>query len=130
MLVKWASALFQEDATRRVTNTVVVICVMFFVLTTPLTIYFVLLFNAGDFVNPGPIHSVVESLLILLALANHAVNFLLYVWTSVSFRMELHAMLTGKEVSQATSSMATRSTTAMSVSTTQAGDKSVADQRI
>ena len=92
------------------------LAVMFFILTTPITIYFILLFNVGDFVNPGPVHSVVQAILILLALINHAINFLLYVMTSVYFRAELRAMVCCKG-SQVTSSSDTKSS--VPVATTQ-----------
>ena len=80
------------------------LAVMFFLLTTPVTIYFILLFNAADFVNPRPVPSVAQVILTLLALINHAIDFLLYVMTSVYFRAELCAMVCCKDYQVASSS--------------------------
>ena len=80
----------------KVTFTVVVICVMFFILTTPLTLFYVIVFALGEFISPGPRTAVGETFILIFGLSNHAINFFLYVWTSESFRSELMAMLRRK----------------------------------
>ena len=81
----------------RITVMVVVICILFIVLTTPLTIFFVIVFDLGMFVYIGREFALYRAIIVLLALSNHAINFLLYAITSSNFRDELKSMCTGKK---------------------------------
>ena len=81
-----------DKVERRVTITVVTICVAFLLLTTPLALFYVILFLAGEFINPGPEMALGEVIILILGLSNHAVNFFLYILTSARFRTELRAL--------------------------------------
>lgn len=83
----------QDRAERKVTITVVVICSAYILLTTPLALFYIILFAAGEFINPGPELALGEVLILIFGLLNHAINFFLYVVTSARFRIELAAML-------------------------------------
>ena len=77
----------------KVAITVVAVCVTFFFLTVPLTLYYVLAFNLGQFVYTGPEMALVETFILIIGLSNHAINFFLYVITSNKFRRELGNLL-------------------------------------
>jgi hypothetical protein len=77
----------------KVAITVVSVCVTFFFLTVPLTLYYVLAFNLGQFVYQGPEMALIETFILIIGLSNHAINFFLYVITSEKFRRELVRLL-------------------------------------
>ena len=76
----------------RVAITVVAVCVTFFFLTVPLTLYYVLAFNLGQYVYQGPEMALIETFILIIGLSNHAINFFLYVITSEKFRRELRRL--------------------------------------
>ena len=78
---------------RKVTITVVTICVSYICLTFPLTFFYVILFATNQFVSQSPAMSLGRTIVLLLALSNHAINFFLYVLTSANFRNEVKGML-------------------------------------
>jgi growth hormone secretagogue receptor len=86
-------APLSDSAERKVTITVVVICLAYILLTTPLALFYVILFLAGEFINPGPELALGECLILILGLSNHAINLFLYVLTSSRFRSEMWTML-------------------------------------
>ena len=73
----------------KITVMVIVICILFMVLTTPLTAVFIIVYNGGLYVYMGPEIELYNYIILLLALSNHAINFLLYSITSSNFRNEL-----------------------------------------
>ena len=83
----------------KITVMVVIICILFIVLTTPLTAFYVIVYNAGLFVYMGPELQLYRGVIFILALSNHAINFLLYAVTSSKFREELRSMCGGNKVS-------------------------------
>ena len=86
----------------KITVMVIVICILFMVLTTPLTSFYVIVLNAGVFVYMGPELELYKGVILILALSNHAINFLLYAVTSSNFREELRTMCGGNKVSRNT----------------------------
>ena len=73
------------------------------VLTAPLTAFYVVVFNAGFYVYMGPELKLYKGIFLLMALSNHAINFLLYAVISSNFREELRSMCGGTKVSRNTS---------------------------
>ena len=73
----------------------VAVCVTFFLLTVPLTLYYVLAFNLGEYVYQGPEMALIETFILILGLSNHAINFFLYVVTSEKFCTELANIMPG-----------------------------------
>ena len=86
----------------KITVMVIVICILFMVLTTPLTAFYVIVYNAGVFAYMGPELELYKGVVPILALSNHAINFLLYAVTSSNFREELRSMCEGNKVSRNT----------------------------
>ncbi len=108
IIIKLASAhvkrraMVQEDSTSRdtkITLMVVVVCLVFLLLTVPVTAWYLIIFAAGQFIDQGPKTTFIEVIILIFALSNHVVNFFLYVLASESFRKEFIAMITcGKTV--------------------------------
>ena len=73
----------------KITIMVIVISILFIVLTTPVTAYYVVIHRAGQFVYQQGKIPLYETIVQVLGLSNHAVNFLLYSTTSLKFRQEL-----------------------------------------
>ena len=73
----------------KITIMVIVICVLFIILTTPVTAFYIVIFRAGQFVYQQDKVPLYETIVQVLGLSNHAVNFLLYTVTSSKFRQEL-----------------------------------------
>jgi hypothetical protein len=81
-----------SNAERNLTRMVFLVCILFLFLTVPLTVYYIVLFGAGGHVYQGPEMSLVETIILILALINHAINFFLYVVSSPKFRKELRKL--------------------------------------
>ncbi|ELT93604.1 hypothetical protein CAPTEDRAFT_211298 [Capitella teleta] len=86
------SSPLQDNAERKVTTTVVLVCTAYILLTLPLALFYIIMFLAGEFLNPGPQLALGEVLILIFGLSNHAVNFFLIVLTSARFRRELSDM--------------------------------------
>ncbi len=82
----------ENQDTRSLTITMVTICVTFVVTTVPVTIFYTVLLGAGRVVQKTPAMALGRTIIITLGLANHSVNFFLYVMTSSKFREELRAL--------------------------------------
>ena len=106
----------EAHAERRITIMIVFICVLFIVLTIPVTIYYVILFAAGGHVYQGPEMQLAETIIILLALFNHTINFFLYVVSLQKFRKELKmlCMCQRGQEDEASSSLHSNNTTRLS----------------
>ena len=76
----------------RVTVMVILVCVLFIILTPPLSVYYLLVFNSGQLVYRGSEMVLVEYVILILALSNHATNFLWYAIASTNSRRELKAL--------------------------------------
>ena len=79
---------------RNFTIMIVLICILFLILTVPLTVFYIILFAAGGHVYQGPEMELVQTIILILALTNHAINFFLYVVSSPAFRKELKMLCT------------------------------------
>ena len=123
------------DAEARITVMVITICVLFLVLTVPLTIFYIILFTAGGHIYQGPVMVLVESLIIILALTNHAINFFLYVASSATFRKELMQLCGRKKYrdtinSKTSGGRAELSVTALSSVSSAVANKEISDNNI
>ena len=69
---------------------VIVICILFILLTTPMISFYVIVYDLGMFtyIATGGLFSLIRAPLLILALSNHAINFVLYAVTSSNFRQE------------------------------------------
>ncbi|ELU14421.1 hypothetical protein CAPTEDRAFT_207119 [Capitella teleta] len=78
---------------RRITITIVVICVAFILLTLPLALFYIFQFAMGEFFDQRPTTALAETIVLILGLSNHAVNFFLYVMSSAGFRAEVRRVV-------------------------------------
>ena len=69
------------------------LCVAFICLTVPLTLFYVIIYSSDQFVTQSPGMALARTLVLILGLTNHAINFFLYVLISANFRTELMMML-------------------------------------
>ena len=86
--------------TMRITVSVVVICVSYILLTVPLTLFYAILFSLSQFIQRQPAMELARTIILILGLSNHAINFFLYVITSAKIRHEIMAMLGRHAVSK------------------------------
>ena len=103
----------------KITVMVVVICILFVVLTTPLTAFYIIVLNAGMLVYMGSEVELYEAVILILALSNHAVNFLLYAVSSSKFREEFKHMRRGMKLRRSRSKNEETSLTDVMPSTNQ-----------
>ena len=82
----------ESSEIRRVTVSVVTICVTFVCLTVPLTLFYVIIYSSDQFVTQSPSMALGRTLVLIIGLSNYAINFYLYVLTSDNFRRELRAL--------------------------------------
>ncbi len=82
----------ENQDTRSLTITMVTICVTFVVTTMPITILYTVLLGTGEWIYQKPAMALVRTIILILGLANHSVNFFLYVMTSSKFREELRGL--------------------------------------
>ena len=78
-----------SDDVRRVSITVLVVCLTFLLLTVPVTTFYIVLFATGKYLTYTDITALVRAIILVFGLCNHAINFFLYVLTSADFRQEL-----------------------------------------
>ena len=76
----------KNDATRKTTIMMLSICISFFILTFPVSVWYINLFAKQMFSGMPPSYVLGERIILILALLNHAINFFLYGLTSENFR--------------------------------------------
>ena len=104
-----------DDVTRKITIMVVVICVLFLVLTSPVSVFYIVWFTLPVQVRYGDQSlGLIRTVIQLLAISNHAVNFFTYTLASDAFRKELRVMCCRDTTSGKTS---TSSSVATKIST-------------
>ncbi len=81
----------------KITIMVVMICLVFLVLTVPISLWYIILFAAGEFIEQGPKTTFIEVIILIFGLLNHGINFFLYILSSESFRKEFVAMMRCQE---------------------------------
>ena len=78
---------------RKITMTVLAVSFAFLILTVPLSVYYIIQYSMGQFIEMTPEMALGEILMLLLGLLNHGINFWLYVFTSASFRKALVSLM-------------------------------------
>ena len=74
-------------------KTAVAVCVTYMLFTTPLSIFYTVVFSQGLFNYESPEVALADSFIGLIGISNYAVNFYLYILTSATFRRELKKVL-------------------------------------
>ena len=68
-------------------------CTAFILLTVPVSLFYILAFTMGNYIYMTPGFALGQVIVAIIGTCNYAINFLLYVMTSHSFRLELQHLL-------------------------------------
>ncbi len=80
----------------KVAKTVLAICAAFFLLTVPLTLYYVIAYASDQFVVMTSAMELAQTVILLLALCNHAISCFVYGLTCQNFRREIKNIVSCK----------------------------------